>query len=63
MDNFITQKVELILISPFEASPLTPVVARAVKTGFRWSNSTANPPVACGDVTARPHELSQGLGY
>ncbi len=35
MDNFITQKVELILISPFEASPLTPVVARAVKAGFR----------------------------
>ena len=25
MDNFITQKVDLILISPFEAAPLTPV--------------------------------------
>ena len=24
MDNFITQKVDLILISPFEAAPLTP---------------------------------------
>jgi ribose transport system substrate-binding protein len=34
MDNFITQKVDLILISPFEASPLTPVVARAVKAGI-----------------------------
>lgn len=34
MDNFITQKVDLILISPFEAAPLTPVVARAVKAGI-----------------------------
>ena len=34
MDNFITQKVDLILISPFEASPLTPVVARATKAGI-----------------------------
>src|SRR5215468_5556626 len=34
MDNFITQKVDLILISPFEASPLTPVVGRAVKAGI-----------------------------
>jgi ribose transport system substrate-binding protein len=34
MDNFVTQKVDLILISPFEASPLTPVVARAVKAGI-----------------------------
>jgi ribose transport system substrate-binding protein len=34
MDNFITQKVDLILISPFEASPLTPVVARAMKAGI-----------------------------
>src|SRR3984957_13730970 len=34
VDNFITQKVDLLLISPFEASPLTPVVARAVKAGI-----------------------------
>ena len=34
MDNFITQKVDLILISPFEAAPLTPVVARATKAGI-----------------------------
>ena len=34
VDNFITQKVDLILISPFEASPLTPVVARAMKAGI-----------------------------
>src|SRR5947207_4821888 len=34
VDNFITQKVDLILISPFEASPLTPVVARAIKAGI-----------------------------
>jgi ribose transport system substrate-binding protein len=34
MDNFITQKVDLILISPFEAAPLTPAVARAMKAGI-----------------------------
>ncbi len=34
MDNFVTQKVDLILISPFEASPLTPAVARAMKAGI-----------------------------
>src|ERR1700734_2556286 len=34
VDNFITQKVDLILISPFEASPITPVVARAMKAGI-----------------------------
>jgi ribose transport system substrate-binding protein len=34
VDNFITQKVDLLLISPFEASPLTPVVARAMKAGL-----------------------------
>ena len=34
MDNFITQKVDLILISPFEAAPLTPVVQRAMKAGI-----------------------------
>src|ERR1700733_2842802 len=34
VDNFITQKVDVLLISPFEAAPLTPVVARAVKAGI-----------------------------
>jgi ribose transport system substrate-binding protein len=34
VDNFVTQKVDLILISPFEASPLTPAVARAMKAGI-----------------------------
>jgi ribose transport system substrate-binding protein len=34
VDNFITQKVDMILISPFEASPITPVVARAMKAGI-----------------------------
>jgi len=34
VDNFITQKVDLILISPFEASPITAVVARAIKAGI-----------------------------
>jgi len=34
MDNFVTQKVDLILISPFEAAPLTPAVARAMKAGI-----------------------------
>lgn len=34
MDNFVTQKVDLILISPFEASPLTPAVARAMKAAI-----------------------------
>jgi ribose transport system substrate-binding protein len=34
VDNFVTQKVDLILISPFEAAPLTPVVARAMKAGI-----------------------------
>jgi ribose transport system substrate-binding protein len=31
VDNFITQQVDLLLISPFEAAPLTPAVARAMK--------------------------------
>jgi ribose transport system substrate-binding protein len=26
VDNFITQKVDLLLISPFEAAPLTPAI-------------------------------------
>jgi ribose transport system substrate-binding protein len=34
MDNFITQKVDLILISPFEAAPLTPGVKRAMAAGI-----------------------------
>jgi ribose transport system substrate-binding protein len=34
VDNFITQKVDLFLISPFEAAPLTPAVARAMKAGI-----------------------------
>lgn len=34
VDNFITQKVDLLLISPFEASPLTPAVKRAVDAGI-----------------------------
>src|SRR5262249_38866039 len=34
VDNFVTQKVDLLLISPFEAAPLTPVVKRAVDAGI-----------------------------
>lgn len=34
VDNFITQKVDLLLISPFEASPLTPAVKRAIDAGI-----------------------------
>jgi ribose transport system substrate-binding protein len=34
VDNFITQQVDLLLISPFEAAPLTPAVARAMKAGI-----------------------------
>ena len=34
VDNFITQGVDLLMISPFEAAPLTPAVARAVKAGI-----------------------------
>ncbi len=34
VDNFITQKVDLLMISPFEAAPLTPAVGRAVKAGI-----------------------------
>jgi ribose transport system substrate-binding protein len=34
VDNFVTQGVDLLLISPFEAAPLTPAVARAVKAGI-----------------------------
>ena len=34
VDNFITQKVDLLLISPFEAAPLTPAVKRAMDAGI-----------------------------
>jgi ribose transport system substrate-binding protein len=34
VDNFITQGVDLLLISPFEAAPLTSAVARAMKAGI-----------------------------
>ena len=34
VDNFITQKVDLLLISPFEASPMTPAVKRAMDAGI-----------------------------
>jgi ribose transport system substrate-binding protein len=34
VDNFITQKVDLLLISPFEAAPLTPAVQRVMKAGI-----------------------------
>jgi hypothetical protein len=33
VDNFITQKVDLLLISPSEAGPLTPAVKRAIDAG------------------------------
>jgi ribose transport system substrate-binding protein len=33
VENFLTQQVDLLLISPFEAAPLTPVVSRAYKSG------------------------------
>ena len=34
VDNFITQQIDLLMISPFEAAPLTPAVARAMKAGI-----------------------------
>src|SRR4051794_16875559 len=34
VDNFITQKVGLLLISPFEAAPLTPAIKRAMQAGI-----------------------------
>ena len=34
VDNFITQHVDLLLISPFEAAPLTPAVKRAMDAGI-----------------------------
>ena len=34
VDNYITQQVDLLLISPFEAAPLTPAITRAMKAGI-----------------------------
>ena len=34
VENFLTQQVDLLLISPFEAAPLTPVVTRVYKAGL-----------------------------
>ncbi|RFU44934.1 substrate-binding domain-containing protein [Paraburkholderia sp. DHOC27] len=33
VENFMTQKVDLLMISPFEAAPLTPAVSAAYKAG------------------------------
>lgn len=33
VENFMTQQVDLLMISPFEAAPLTPVVSRVYKAG------------------------------
>ena len=48
MDNFITQKVDLILISPFEAAPLTPVIARAMKAGIPQEKTAFGLNQLCG---------------
>ena len=42
VENFLTQQVDLMLISPFEAAPLTPVVSRAYVQG-RHSGDRARP--------------------
>jgi len=34
VENFITQQVDILFISPYESAPLTPVVARAYKAGI-----------------------------
>lgn len=34
VENFMTQQVDLLMISPFEAGPLTPVVSRVYKSGI-----------------------------
>jgi ribose transport system substrate-binding protein len=34
VENFLTQQVDLLMISPFEAAPLTPVVTQAYKKGI-----------------------------
>lgn len=33
VENFMTQQVDLLMISPFEAAPLTPAVSRVYKSG------------------------------
>ncbi|HTW29814.1 MAG TPA: substrate-binding domain-containing protein [Acetobacteraceae bacterium] len=34
VENFITQQVDMLFISPYESAPLTPVVSRAYKAGI-----------------------------
>ena len=34
VENFITQRVDILFISPYESAPLTPVVSRAYKAGI-----------------------------
>ena len=34
VENFLTQQVDLLFISPFEAAPLTPAVTRVMKAGI-----------------------------
>jgi ribose transport system substrate-binding protein len=34
VENFLTQGIDLLMISPFEAAPLTPVVTRVFKSGI-----------------------------
>jgi ribose transport system substrate-binding protein len=34
VENFITQQVDILFISPYESAPLTPVVARAYQAGI-----------------------------
>jgi len=34
VENFITQRVDMLFISPYESAPLTPVVSRAYKAGI-----------------------------
>jgi ribose transport system substrate-binding protein len=34
VENFLTQQVDILFISPFEAAPLTPVVSRVYKSGI-----------------------------
>ncbi len=34
VENFLTQQVDILFISPFEAAPLTPAVTRAYKAGI-----------------------------
>jgi ribose transport system substrate-binding protein len=34
VENFITQQVDILFISPYESAPLTPVVSRAYKAGI-----------------------------